>query len=254
MNTQANAEASVSRYHPGLRETFDHHDRDHHDGNDDLGPLGGLEYDDRAPAVTMPAPLANPGVEPFNDHLVQGESGQQNHQGANELLAVVGGSAMAAGDRTVATGFVENFAEDEGVYSIAMGQAIFEASAHTSEPGGALAAASTFFDVSGAAFIFEYEKDQSRTGPHDAWARSELDYLAIDINGWSPPHGTIVIDVHHPFGHGQPIGQDPFHGNFAQVLALAEAHGADAMSATFTNALTIENYFSFVNAVGIVAL
>lgn len=38
--------------------------------------------------------------------------------------------------------------------------------------------------------------------------------------------------------HGLPIGQDPFYGNFAQVLALAEAHGADTLSAT-TNALTI---------------
>jgi len=45
-----------------------------------------------------------------------------------------------------------------------------------------------------------------------------------------------------------------FHGNFAQVLALAEAHGADTLSATVTNALAIENHFSFVNAVGIVAL
>jgi hypothetical protein len=118
----------------------------------------------------------------------------------------------------------------------------------------ALAAASTFLDVSGTDFIFEHEIDQSRHGPYNAWARSELDYLSIDIHGWSPPHGTIVIDVHHPFGQGQPIGQDPFYGNFAQVFALAEAHGADTLSATFSNALTVENHFSFVNAVGIVAL
>jgi hypothetical protein len=84
MNSQANAKASVSRCHPGLQETFDQHDGDHHDGNDDLGPIGGLEYADRAPAVTTPAPLAYPGVEPFDDHLAWGESGQQDHQGAND--------------------------------------------------------------------------------------------------------------------------------------------------------------------------
>jgi hypothetical protein len=84
MNTQANAKASVSRCHPGLQETFDQHDGDHHDGNDDLGKIGGLEYADRAPAVTTPAPLAYPGVEPFDDHLAWGESGQQDHQGAND--------------------------------------------------------------------------------------------------------------------------------------------------------------------------
>jgi hypothetical protein len=94
--------------------------------------------------------------------------------------------------------------------------------------------------VAGTDFIFEHEIGQSRHGPYDACARSELDYFSIDIHGWSPPPGTIVIDVPHPFGQGQPIGQDPFHGNFAQVLALAEAHGAATLSATVTNALTIE--------------
>jgi hypothetical protein len=251
MNTEANAKASARGCHPGPPETFDRHD-----GNDDLGPPRGLDYDDGAPAVTTPAPVADPGVELFDHHLVSGEPGahHQHDQSPDGLLAVIGGSAMAAGEASDVAGFVDNFAEDRGDYSIAMGKAIFEASAYGSNPGGALAAAGTFLDVSGADFIFEHEIGQSERGPYDAWARSELDYFSIDIHGWSPPHGTIVIDVHQPFGHGQPIGQDPFHGNFAQVLALAEAHGADTLSATFTNALTIENHFSFVNAVGIVAL
>jgi hypothetical protein len=251
MNTEANAQASARGCHLGPQETFDRHD-----GNDDLGPLGGLEYDDSARAVTTPAPVASPGVELFDHHLVWGEPGawRQHDQSPDGLLAVIGGSAMAAGDSSAVTGLVDNFAEDRGDYSIAMGKAIFEASAYGSNPGDAHAAADTFLDVSGADFIVEYEIGQSKHGPYDAWALSELDYFSIDIHGWSPPHGPIVLDVHQPFGNGQPIGQDPFHGNFAQVLALAEAHGGDTLSATFTNALTIENHFSFVNAVGIVAL
>ena len=251
MNTEANAKASARGCHLGPQETFDRHD-----GNDDLGPLGGLEYDDGAPAVTTPVPVAYPAVELFDHHLAWGEPGawHQHDQSPNDLLAVIGGSATAAGDASAVTGFIENFAEDRDDYSIAMGKAIFEASAYGCNPGDALAAADTFLDVLGADFIFEHEIDQSRHGPYDAWARSELDYFSIDIHGWSPPHGPIVIDMHQPFGHGQPIGQDPFHGNFAQVIALAEAHGADTLSATFTNALTIESHFSFVNAVGIVAL
>jgi hypothetical protein len=251
MNTEANGKASVRGWHPGPPETFDRHD-----ANDDLGPPGDLEYDDRPSAVTTPAPVADPGVELFDDPLVSGEPGtwHQHQESPDGLLAVIGGSATAAGEASDVTGFVDNFAEDRGDYSIAMGKAIFEASAYGSNAGDALAAADTFLDVSGADFIFEHEIGQSERGPYDAWARSELDYFSIDIHGWSPPHGTIVIDVHQPFGHGQPIGQDPFHGNFAQVLTLAEAHGADTLSATFTNALTFENHFSFVNAVGIVAL
>ena len=251
MNTQANAKASVRKCHPGRQETFDRHD-----GNDDLGPLGGWDYDDRAPAATMPAPVAYRGMDLFHHHHLWDErgGGHQHHQSPDGLLAVIGGSAMAAGEASDVTGFVDNFAEDRGDYSIAMGKAIFESSAHASTPGSALAAADTFLDVSGADFIFEHEIGQSERGPYDAWARSELDYFSIDVHGWTPPHGTIVIDVDHPFGHGLPIGQDPFYGNLAQVFALAESHGADTLSATFTNALTIENHFSFVNAVGIVAL
>jgi hypothetical protein len=127
MNTQAKAKASVTMCHLGLQETFDHHD-----GNDDLGPLGGLEIDDRAPAVTMPAPVAYRGVELFDHHLVWGETGawHQDHQSPNDLLSVSGGSAMAAGDTSVVTGFVQNFAEDRDDYSIAMSKAIFGVGRH----------------------------------------------------------------------------------------------------------------------------
>jgi hypothetical protein len=97
--------------------------------------------------------------------------------------------------------------------------------------------------VSGADFIFEYEIGQSKHGRYDAWARSELDYLSIDIHGWSPPQGPIVIEVHQPFDHHQPAGLELPQGNFAQVLAMSEAHGANTLSATLTNALTVEKPF-----------
>ena len=251
MNTQANAKASVSKCHPGQQETFDHDD-----GNDDLGPLGGWDYDDRAPAVTMPAPVAYRGMDLSDHHDVWEARGgeHQYHQSPDGLLALIGGSATAAGEASAVTGFVENFAEDRGDYSIAMGKAIFEASAYACKPGGALAAADTFLDVSGADFIFEHEIGQSKHGPYDAWARSELDYLSIDIHGWSPPQGPIVIEVHQPVGHHQPCGLELPQGNFAQVLAISEAHGANTLSATLTNALTVENHFSFVTALAMVAL
>lgn len=170
------------------------------------------------------------------------------------MIAVIGGSAAAAGDASAATGFVENFAADEGAYSIAMGEAIFQASAHSARPGGVAAAAGTFLDVSGADFIIEEEVGQSKHGSHDASAFSELDYLAIDVHGWSPRHGPIVIELDQSFGHHQPFGQEPLQGAFAQVFAMAEAHGANTLSATLTSALTVENQFSFVHGTAMVAL
>jgi hypothetical protein len=108
--------------------------------------------------------------------------------------------------------------------------------------------------VSGADFIFEREADQAKQGLHDASARVELDYFAIDIHGWSPPQGPIVVELDQHSGHHQPSGHDPSYGNFAQVIAMAEAHGANTLSATLTSALTVENQFSFVHGMAMVAL
>ncbi len=171
-----------------------------------------------------------------------------SHEG---LVALLGGSAVAAGQDTLTTGLVQNFAEDRITYSIARGDATFEASAHSTEPGGAVAAADAFLVVSHADFIIENERSYGGHGPNDAWAISELDYVAIDIKGWSPPGGTVVLDLSQ---RPQPYGHESPHGNYADVMAMAEAHGAGSLSATLTNALTFENHFSFVNAMGMVAV
>jgi len=228
-----------------------------------------MKHDHGNDGLTMPAAVAHRGRDLF-DRSHEGEERGDGHQHHHDhhhhqsavdapdpqdgLVAVVGGSAMAAGEATAVTGFVENIAENMGRYSIAMGEAVFQASAYSSEPGGAAAAASTFLDVSGADFIFERETDGAKQGLHDASARAELDYFSIDIHGWSPPHGPIVIELDQSFGHHQPFGHDPSYGNFAQVIAMAEAHGANTLSATLTSALTVENQFSFVHGMAMVAL
>jgi hypothetical protein len=227
-----------------------------------------MQHDHGNDGPAMPASVAHRGMDLF-DHRhgwEERDDGHHHHQSPatapdpqDGLLAVIGGSAVAAGDASAVTGFVENFAADEGAYSIAMGEAIFQASAHSSTHGGAAAAASTFLDVSGFDFVIEQEVGQSRHGAHDASAFSELDYLAIDIHGWSPRYGPIVLEMDHSSGHHQPFGQEPlgqetFPGAFAQVAAMAEAHGANTLSATLTTALTVENHFSFVDAMAMVAV
>jgi hypothetical protein len=217
-----------------------------------------------------PASVAHRGVDVFDHrHGWEGRHDGHHHQSPDHhhhqspasapdpqdgLVAVIGGSAIAAGDASAVTGFVENVAMDKGAYSIAMGEAIFQASAQSASPHGAAAAADTFLDVSGADFIIEREVGGSKHGAHAASAFSELDYLAIDIHGWSPPHGPIVIELGGPSGHHQSFGHNTIQGEFAQVFAMAEAHGANTLSATLTGALTVENHFSFVNATALVAL
>jgi hypothetical protein len=192
-------------------------------------------------------------AERFGAH----HGGAKHHEaGSSEegQIAVVGGNAAAAGQDTLTTGLVQNFAEDKGGYSIIVGDAIFEASAQSPEPGGAIANASTFLAVAGADFIIEYESSHGGLGPNDAWASSELYYIALNINGWSPGGGPVVRELHQPGHHFQPPGNQPSDGNYAHVISIAEAHGADSLSATLTNALMIENQFSFVNAIGVVAI
>jgi hypothetical protein len=169
-------------------------------------------------------------------------------------VAVVGGEAVAAGQDTLATGLVQSVAEDKGSYSIIVGDAIFEASARSSEPGGAAAGANTFLTVSGTDFIIKYEDSHGAHGPNAAWASSELYYVALDIDGWSPRGGPVVIELHQPGHQSQVCGQEPPHGNYADVMAKVEAHSSGSLSATLTNALTGENQFSFVNAIGVVAV
>jgi hypothetical protein len=62
----------------------------------------------------------------------------------------------------------------------------------------------------------------------------------------------VVIELHQPGHQVQPDGHQPPQGNYAAVIGTAEAHGADTLTATQTNALTVENQFSFVNGIAVV--
>jgi len=225
---------------------------DHNDGAPDQGTGAGIPHESLVAGDGGAAATAgNIGDQPQSACDQKTGASGASHEG---LVALVGGSAVAAGQHTLTTGLVKNFAEDRGTYSIARGEAIFEASAHSTEPGGAVAAADTFLVVSHADFIIENERNYGRHGSNDAWAVSELDYVAIDIKGWSPTDGPMVIEWHQLGHHWQTYGNELPYDNNAYVMAMAEAHGADSLSATLTNALTFENHFSFVNAMGMVAV
>jgi hypothetical protein len=215
----------------------------------------------------MPSSNANPAAQAnfifrqLPDHVLDeigAHRGGAYHQEAGasgvpheSVIAVVGGGAVAAGQDTLTTGLVQNLGKDHGGYSIMVGDATFEASAQAPAAGGVDAAANT---VSGADYIIKDQSSHGGSGPNDAWASSELDFVAVNINGWSPEGGPLVYELHQPGHQVQPDGHQPPHGNYAAVIATAEAHGADSLSATQTNALTVENQFSFVNGIAVVGV
>ena len=140
----------------------------------------------------------------------------------------------------------------KGGYSIMVGDAIFEASAQGPEAGGVDAAANTFMALSDADFIIKFESSEREA--NDGSASSELSYIALNINGWSPEGGPVVIELQQPDHQGRPDEHQPPDRNYAAVIATAEAHGADSLSATTAIALTVENQFSFVTAIAVVAV
>jgi hypothetical protein len=219
------------------------------------------------PNTDSPAALVNFIFRQLPDDVVD-EIKDAQHGGPHEVvIAVVGGRAVAVGEDTVTIGLVQNSAEEsslplphgvgKGGYTIMVGDANFEASAQAPEAGGADAAANTFMVLSDADFIIKFESSDERREANDASASSELSYIALNINGWSPEGGPLVyeLELDQPGHQGPPDGHQPPDGNYAAVIATAEAHGADSsLSATQTIALTVENQFSFVTAIAVVAV
>jgi hypothetical protein len=216
------------------------------------------------PNTDSPAALVNFIFRQLPDDVVD-EIKDAQHGGPHEsVISVVGGSAFAAGQDTVTIGLVQNSAEEsslplphgvgKGGYTIMVGDANFEASAQAPEAGGADAAANTFMALSDADFIIIFESSDERREANDASASSELSYIALNINGWSPEGGPVVIEFQQPGDQVPPDEHQPPHGNHAAVIATAEAHGADSMSATTATALTVANQFSFVTAIAVVAV
>ena len=212
------------------------------------------------PNTDSPAALVNFIFRQLPDDVVD-EIKDAQHGGPHEsVISVIGGSAVAVGEDTVTIGLVQNSAEEsslplphgvgKGGYTIMVGDAIFEASAQAPEAGGVDAAANTFMLLSDADFIIKFESGEANDGS----ASSELSYIALNINGWSPEGGPVVIELQQPDQQVQPDEHQPPDGNYAAVIATAEAHGADSMSATTAIALTVENQFSFVTAIAVVAV
>jgi hypothetical protein len=218
------------------------------------------------PNTNSPAALVNFIFRQLPDDVVD-EIKDAQHGGPNEIvISVVGGSAVAVGEDTVTIGLVQNSAEDsslplphgvgKGGYTIMVGDANFEASAQAPEAGEADAAATTFLRVSGADIIIIDKSSDESSQANDASASSELSYIALSINGWSPEGGPLVyeLELDQPGHQGPPDEHQPPDGNYAAVIATAEAHGADSLAATQAIALTVANEFSFVTAIAVVAV
>lgn len=174
------------------------------------------------------------------------------------LAVLIGGFAAASGDLTLATGTVQSTAQDRPGVSIAWGEAVFEAYGYDQDSTGAFAAADTWLHVSGADLLLrsDFESSGSDPGAGQAWAHSQIDYMAIDIHGWSPAQ-TTVIELGQAFAVQSPGAHlDPFSYcslNFAAVAASVQAESTNTLALTSIQSFA-DSQFSFVHAMALASL
>jgi len=185
-----------------------------------------------------------------------GHPGAHTASDLSSLTVLIGGYAAASGELTMASGTVQSMAQDRGGVSITWGEAVFDAVGYGMGSTESFAAADTWLQVTGADLVLCRGFENSGSGAGQAWAYSEIDYMAIDIHSWSPPR-PIVIELEHALAVQPPAADvDAFSDgslNFAAVVAAAQAEGTDALALTSTQAFT-DNQFSFVYAMALTAL
>jgi len=230
------------------------HDRADHarKGHEQAGKYDGVQADGRAPHHHDPEVNSDQSNDPG------GYPGADASTGLGGLTVLIGGFAAASGELTLATGAVQSTAQDRAGVSIAWGEAVFDAYGYGQESTEAFAAADTWLQVTGADLLlrWDFETSGSDSGAGQAWAHSEIDYMAIDIHAWSPARPT-VIELQQAFAL-QALAADlgpPSYGalNFAAGAAAVQAEGTDALALTSTQAFT-DSQFSFVHAMALASL
>ena len=148
---------------------------------------------------------------------------------------------------------MSNTIKDMGNVTVAKGYAIFEATGTSSTQDGARA--DTYLAVTGADIVVEFTFDHTVKLGNTVVAVSATRYIAIDIENWAPPNGPLVVDSANQVERYSAHLPDyaPPSENLATVAAFADAHGANTATATLAHSLAVENQFSLVSGLAIVA-
>lgn len=171
---------------------------------------------------------------------------------ADGMAASFGGSALAIGANTLASGHVAGRMVDKGDYSVAKGEAAFLGAAQ-SGPGAPLAAAATtFVDVDGADFVFTRTRIKAASGEDSALVRTSTKFFAIDFDGWAPDGGPIMVEMSS--FRAIANNMQSFAGNLAKVDAAAHARGDNTLGATLTSALVVDQQLSAVDGMATMAI
>jgi hypothetical protein len=178
------------------------------------------------------------------------------------VVSLLGGEGTAVGEETLVDAGIFCRLIDLGSVTIGFGTAKFS-SAAVSDQDPAFAAATTFADVSGADFVFVFNKTisgSSDCGTSYASETSTTTYIAIDFEAFDFAEGQITLNVsdarsyldgYGGYGGSRIPGLD---GNVSMLDVDAQALGENTLVDVLTSILTIEDQLSSVSAVTVSAV
>ena len=157
--------------------------------------------------------------------------------GDDATAATVGGSAVAYGDDTLATGNVSLTVVDRGSVTSVRGEAKASAAATGS---GTYAAAETYADVEGADFVLTRTVRSSGSGSDSSTATSTTKVTAFTFDKFDLPGGTLELNFEHERQSGSGVKDGQLDGNAAVVRAEATAVGDDSATLAQTDSFATE--------------
>jgi hypothetical protein len=158
---------------------------------------------------------------------------------------------VATGTNTLATGNVtDRVLQTPGGVTTASGEAAF--AAEGTGPG-ATATAHSGVNVTGADLVVETTVNQHGGTSTDATAESVTTFRAIDIPGFTPPGGPVIVD-HVVNSSSTPAGGSGLpSGNVVHTTLTAEAAGVDPQVTALSQTLAVGGHLSAVSAWALVA-
>jgi hypothetical protein len=188
-------------------------------------------------------------VDADNEAGSPGTTGGQQTSGG--LDVTVGGAAVAVGQNTSATGDVNLDVVDRPHFTVAHGTAEFTAAATSPTGQTAAADAQTGAAATGADLVLIFTRQgsgyTSASNGNSAYDTSTTNIFALDLKHVDLPGGGIVIE--HTVGFTGSAPKMLLRGNYASANSEGFVESGNAMLSTATNALTVENQFSLVDAV-----
>jgi len=181
---------------------------------------------------------------------------------ASPVASLVGGDGTAVGEQTLVDANIFSRLIDLGSVTVAFGAATFKSTAVSGEDL-VFAAADTFADVSGADFVFVFNKKVSNTSDGEtsfATETSTTSYIAIDFEDFDFSEGPIAFNFYDANTYldgcrGGGAGRVPnIDGNVSLLDVDALARAENTLVDVLSSILTIEGQLSSVSAVAVSAV